>query len=387
MIENKSKSVNIYGTGEVAGTFFLCDAWKNNINVVIDGDIERIKRKKIFFGYKIKYISDALLDMRNYYTLIAVAQKNYWEIKHRLESEFGLHEFEDFEYYGTYKKKKVFIYGNCHMDPIKNGLCYSRDFMSRHGIFPFPQIQEMKDEYWDDYVKSLEYCDIFIYQPIREGNSFGKKYSSKEFLGKLSLQCRKIAIPNTYSMPRFLYPQIYKYSEGKKNDGFKNSFFPYRDKYIDSYKNERIDDILSIIEDEQLIEKAEILENRDIFFDKLREREREWDFGLCEFIEKSLEEKKLFYEPNHPAEAINFYVFEQLKKMLCINDMERFSCVAMDDIELPIYSCVAKALNLKYSTRYIRQCNGRKLYPCVMTKKEYIRQYLLWHRDYSLLSE
>lgn len=98
------KEVNIYGTGINALKFLLSN--KNDIKVSCF--IEGKKDISSFMGYKVVNISDATKEFNARYTVVASSENVYFEIKRTFEKEYGLVEFEDFEYSDTYNKKNCY---------------------------------------------------------------------------------------------------------------------------------------------------------------------------------------------------------------------------------------------------------------------------------------
>ena len=341
----------------------MMSAFPYDIPVVMFGDAEKLLKKN--------------------YTVVASSENTYWEIKDRLEKVYGLIEFENFEYFETYRKKIAIIYGNCHTYPIKQALIKSPKFNSTYGFYPLKQIQEISISNEGASLFELnvfERCKLFIHQCIWHKNIYGSEYASENLIKELPVDCQVIGIPNVYRMPRFLYPQMESYDGKILWEGL--NYFPFRDRFIDEYHNKlSIREIKEMILDENLICKEDILNKRDEFFDKLIFREKEWDIKVSQFIREKLQDVQMFYEPNHPTNELIKYIVKNIFSILNISshNVDLYSLYKMDTFEIPIYASVKKALGLNYTTVFLREFNGLKLNSEHMNLEEYIQQYIAWN--------
>lgn len=364
--------INIYGTGYSAIRYVLSHP-ELSINCFIDGK----NTKDSFLGYKVLSPEKGLKELKEYYTLIATSENSFWEIKKELEEKYGLTEFENFEFAETYKKQIAIIYGNCHTIPVKSVLCQSPQFNAYYGFYPLKTICDIKaNNGLGIENKAYERCRLFIHQAIRDDNFYGEIYSSKKTINKLNKKCKIIAMPNLYRLPRFMFPQMENYDNQVYYENY--NFFPFRDKYIDMYyKQLSIIELSEIIEDESLINYKHIIEQYDLFLDKVRQREVDWDLHISEFIISNMQEQQLFFDPNHPTPFIINYIANNILKILGYTEINCTSN-ALDSFELPVYSSVRKALNLNWKKEFLRT-SGNKLTNNLMDTKEYIKQYILWN--------
>lgn len=378
--------INLYGTGENAARFILTHK-DIKISRIIEGKIAGNAEIPDFLGYKVFYLPDVVSEMRRTYTVIASSYKAYWEIKRRLEKEYHLVEYENFEFFATFQKKRVFIYGNCHTQAIRWALQTSSEFNEKYGIYPLPEIQEFDKSYncgklWDgidDF--SFDKCDLFVHQCIQKDNTYGYVYSSNNIISKLNNECKVVGIPNLYRMPKFLYPQIPDEFEQIYYEPFGDTcYFIFRDKYIDANHEVPMDDLYKMVFDPSLIDKSEIIDRRDEFFSKLEQRDKEWDIHIYHFLENRIISEQCFYEPNHPTNVVLHYIAKKLLLILGIREEINLSSMPrLSANEIPIYKSVQQALGLEYYPSIIR-CDGiHKLFPGEMNIREYIRQYLLWN--------
>lgn len=177
-----------------------------------------------------------------------------------------------------------------------------------------------------------------------------------------------------------MYPQMQSYDAFIDWEGM--NFFPFRDKSIDEYHNRlSVKEIKDLILDDKLISKGDILEQQDIFYSKLQYREKNWDIKALDFINKSIKQEKLFFDPNHPTGVFFKYIASELLKMLGMSadNVMQYDLYELDLYEMPIYASVISTFDLQYNTNTIRKSNGLKLNDRLMDLEEYIRQYILWN--------
>lgn len=378
-------TINVYGTGINAVNFVLSNR-DIKIAAFIEGrDCSKKEFMKNAFTASIPVVwrEAAETVLRKNYTVVASSINAYWIIKERLEKEYGLIEFEDFEYYTTFRKKIAVIYGNCHTVPIRQILELSKEFNDTYGFYPLKTICEMK-ECGGIGLESRVYerCELFIHQCIREGNLYGMQYASKNLLRKLPARSKVIGIPNLYRLPRFLFPQVDydKDASGVRWESY--NYFPFRDKYIDAnYKKMSVSQICEMIRDDLLIKKEDILIEQDKFWTKVETREEEWDIKIVGYLKDNMREKRLFYDPNHPCNDILKYIALKILSILRMDAgvLETDGILKLDTLEIPIYEAVCSALKLQYRTNYIRKNNRLNLNTSQMDLEEYVRQYVAWN--------
>lgn len=380
--ESFMKEINVYGTGENAVKFVLL-----NQDIKIASFIEGKTQKKVFMEklflstVPVVPLENAENVLRKRYTIIASSENAYWEIKEILEKQYGLIEFENFEYWETFRREMVLIYGNCHTVSVKQILKLSKPFNDKYGFYPLKPVQEIKASGGVKLNAAIfNRCRIFIHQDIRKENIYGLEYASETLINKLPLDCRVIAMPNLYRMPRFMFPQMVSYENSVEWEAY--NYFPFRDIYIDENHDKMgVSDIKEMMMDDGLIDKSDILMKQDLFFEKVEMRELEWDIKISAFLRKNMKNSQLFYDPNHPAKIVIQFIAYRILDLLKISSIEidASSILPLDGFELPIYKAVSKALNLNYCTSVLRRFSSAKLGKSQMDLNEYIRQYIAWY--------
>lgn len=364
---------NIYGTSKTAVQFLL-EHPEIEVNCFIDAK----NNSKSFLNYEVFNPEMAEKQLRDNYTLIATGSvDSYWQIKNYLETVLNLIEFEHFEHVDTYNKKISIIYGNCHSSAVKSALIQSAEFNNIYGCYPLKPICQMNSKESFN-TKAFERCSLFIHQAIRKNNNYGEEYASENLLKRLPVDCIVIAMPNLYRMPLFMFPQMESYENQICYEGY--NFFPYRDKFIDSnYNVKQIDQICKMIEEESLISHSEIRSNYEMFIEKVKSREKEWDISISNYLIKEMPNSQLFYDPNHPTEKVIGYIVDNILNKLGFNSMKNYISDCMDSSELPIYQSVNVALKLNWKKSIIRKYSKSKLNNNIMDLYEYVSQYIKWN--------
>lgn len=365
--------INVYGTGICALKWVI-----DNSNLRINSFLETKKSKDTFLGVDVIVAKDNENVLKKFYTVVATSVDSYWEIKSYLETEFGLVEFEDFEYMTTYNKKIAIIYGNCHARSVKSFLTQIPEFNKLYGCYPLNPICEIDKEI-NFSTKAFEKCSLFIHQSIRCNNAYGPEFASENLLKRLSSECKIISIPNLYQLPMFLFPQVDMHESETVHENL--VLFSKKDKFIDAVcKEKSIEDIEKMINDEFLISHEEIRIAYMDFIDKVRTREKEWDVKIADFLVENMTKMQLFYDPGHPTPVVIRYVVGKiLEKLNLIFDVSKIHGEVMAWGEIPVYKSVVKALNLEWEQEYLRFYDGSKLNNNAMDLNEYIRQYIHWN--------
>lgn len=384
--------INIYGTKESAVSFFLDFVVKSKktnkcsieVKNFIDGNIENAGKQ--LFGKKVIFSADAGKELLNNYTVVATSENAYWEIKRFLELNFGLIEFENFEYWKTYRKKIAISFGNCHMEQLKFILQNSNSFSDEYGFYPIKPICELPESNKDYYLPAtaFERCSLFLHQAIRKDNYYGFECSSENLVNKVSGNCQVICVPNIYNMPKFLFPQSYEDISGTKNN-LSHNFHSFRDKYIDAnYLSKSVSDLVQMIEDKNFIKSSVI---QDLFCDfskEIVEREKEWDIKVSNFILSNYKKTNLFLDPGHPTLTFFVVVASLVLEKMGINFssslVESKTLLSCDYAEMPLYASVFHSLDLEFSqNKFLRIKAPTRLNSNPLTIEEYVRQYILWN--------
>ena len=390
MIQYKDSVLNnriLWGTGLDAAKFlYHC----SEISYRIEYVVEENPAVEAFHGYAVYKAEKNRWDGK----YIIIASKKYTEIRDILE-ENGMQEFQDFIYYEWLYKKIVWLHGNCHMNILKEFLISSYEFREKYSIYPALLIQEYpkNNRHISDAI--IDNCDVWIHQDIQASNNFGYEFCDEYLrrrITKKNPDILEIVFPNLFSLGRCYFPQnditlignkayIFE-NESIDNANDTNGVFPHTDFIINQYIYEESFDINKIIDKclhADIIDESKIMAYSSNCIEKIKDREKNWDIKVSDYIEKNYKKKKLFYDPGHPTNDLMEYMAKCILKIMHIDDKDICCNNSMDTHELPIYPFVASALELEWKEKMIRK-KGKKL--CgKMDIEEYIREYIWWRMD------
>lgn len=293
----------------------------------------------------------------------------------------GIHKF--FVEIKKYKQLAL-IYGNCQTEIMANMLEYNEEFSQRYVLLRVPQIHMYRDE---EQIEQLFYKhdlmqlkQLFIYQNVRENNRFNAKLGTKNILMRISNKCKKIPIHNIYFDGYFIQ---YDADDSRYYKNMNQKDFPYTDGIVDELikRNKSIDEILELVLDEDFISKEEVYAKCEDSINNLRQREKDVDIPIVDYIEQNYRNEQLFYTYNHPKNIVMYEYVRRILKALGIGNTDTFTEEELNmefgtlraANNFPIYPCVISALGLK---RYEYKMRISHITPRLVAMKEYIREYI-----------
>lgn len=306
--------------------------------------------------------------------------KVYEQIKIQLNN-MGLEEFNDFFWGGALFKKLVVIHANCYGYLIKDVFRRSERFNAKYMIYDIPRIYKNEKGYIDETL--LRNCDVFIHQDIQSTNKIGYKLSDEYCKTFLKKSCLDICIPNLVGMGKCLFYNCEDNNKRNRREvgSYESGLFPFSDRNIDDLVSENMDqeEMIRVLSGPERFNEDLIKRNCIKIFDKYKERERNWDIRIIDYIEENFQKRKCFYDLFHPTEFIFEFILKQLFSLLGIeNGGEEVYIPPIDVIEMPVYPAVGAALELEYFDSEIRKSQlARKLRPH-MSVEEYIKEYTFW---------
>ena len=338
------------------------------------------KRTEDFWGHKITRL-DEIDDLKDTFFYIS-SDRYYKEIREQLESK-GLTEFDHFVKGGAYNKKTVMINGNCYVKAISLCLNSNAEFSKKYYIYDAVPVCEKDMKQTEPLMKN---CDVCIGQDIRVNNPFGEQCSDQYITQRLKPDCKKIVMPNLVGMGKMLYVQWDSCFNDKNTDvAIKYGEFPFSDRNIDKKYKEgcSIDEIVSLIESGHSFSEEEI---DDIFVasvEKYREREKNWDIKVVDYILDSFKDHQMFYDPYHPTNALYEYISKEILKLLDIKSDEVFMNIKHNPSELFIYPEVAKRLGLRYwkADDCVRRDVADSIFPTPMSVRKWVESYIAWNYE------
>ena len=353
------------------------------------------KEQALFHGYSVFKLTEKIEDLNKHLIIVTATMSVYEEIKKELTS-IGLREFENFIPCTAFGKKLAIVYGNCHMSTLALYLQQNYYFNSEYFIrFYYIGEWETPSE------KELKKCDLLITQDIREKNEFNMP-SYMSLVSDIKKEALVVIVPNLYGCNLF-FPQCNNVDltlnvrqhfekEAISTDNYNDvqkqrirvsvNSIGKRDACIDSLylKGFSQESIVDKILNQSLYTDEEIKDNFNKQIEKLKEREEECSFKISDFIIDNYQNMQLFYEPYHPTEQI---IIEKARRILQIIDVPYDEGVMLprnlDAMEMPIYGCVKKALNMKVVQKLMRRNCATTLGNSPITIKEYVSDYIKWN--------
>ena len=234
--------------------------------------------------------------------------------------------------------KTCIFYGNCqviyNVYDVLNSIPEFRDQYKsiRYVNHDRDQTRELSNINIDD----LKNCDLFIYQPL--GINHGV-FSTDNIKKLLKDECVKISFPYVYNSSFYT-----TYWEGASsrwtigtlvNCGWKNIMKLILEEY-------KIDEILSLYDEDKIDFYFE--ERMNICMRSLREKEKDCDIKVTDFILNNFKDKRLFITQNHLTDYFNKWISNRILEIL---NMSLLPDEYSNDV-LVEANCVYDSYNKKY---------------------------------------
>jgi len=198
--------------------------------------------------------------------------------------------------------KNIVIYSNCQgkaiIDILKHHITFCKDYDIENfiNIINYEIIKNKEDI----PIKSLEACDLFIHQPIKDKHGI---YSTQNIISYLKPECIQISFPYIYNDS--FWELLYNPKENHINNKV------VCDLKLEGYSlNEIKLMILNNCIDYNFKERFE--RNMTI----LRENEENTLIKVADFIEENYRDHLLFHTYNHPTSYLLTYVAKEILKLL-----------------------------------------------------------------------
>lgn len=270
-------------------------------------------------------------------------------------------------------RKIAVIHGNCQINILRELLLLIPSFSKEYFFIEIPAVfdynaSEEKRELWNTLLAHDEFwkqIDLFLCQKVNQTNRFCPALASDHLVRKLSPNCQVIMLINIYFDGYF--PQQIRNQSSIMKEIHQSGLFPHGDVFIDELikKGFSEKDILDLIEDESFITPkiVEMAANQSLT--ELKEREKEVDVRISDYIELGYKKKQLFYSPNHPANTVLIEYARRIIRYMGLTDCEINEDIAYIEAgclkgqDTPVYPSVIKVLNIKkydqvyYPNRYL----------------------------------
>lgn len=367
----RDKNIVVYGTGiNAVKCIYFLEMTHVKIEYLVDGRDGTGK----FKNYQVCQPSAEVLDGK--YIIVACSPETYPVIKKRLQD---YREFEDYIFYEWLNRQMVFLHGNCHMDIVESFLKSSINFQKKYAIYPTARIcTGMPID-----VKMLPNMDVWIHEDIQTTNAFGYEVSDEYIKKYIASDVLEIIMPHLYGLGAGFFPHAKvenKRNVGLLNGAYENGMFPICDDVIEQCVREHktIEEICRYVNKDNIISAEYIISNFQEYMDKIKEREKNWDIKISDFILQNYRFEKLFYDKGHPTNTILKKISEEILKILGIYD-EPITCNGrLDYHEIPVYPWIRKVLGMNWEETDIRIDNNAIKGTENMDISQYIREYIWW---------
>ncbi len=381
------KDIILYGVGIEAEKFYCLYHAEFRIKYCID----RSGQKK-FHGIEVYTLEEKIKELSNEYIVLTLYGESYKQVKKILEKN-GLQEYRNFIQSAAINKKLVIVYGNCHMGGIASYLrenCYfSKKFFVKYFYGVMKEVPAKED---------FDKCDVFITQDIRKNNEC-EMLDSDTIKTLVNENCKVFVVPNLFGCNLF-YPQYKKHNNHyinshigkdaidleKFNDERRQFIIDSiesmskNDSYIDQayQQGKTVEDIEKDIEEATVYSQEEIIALFEKNLMKLREREKQCDIIISDYLVANYKTIQLFYEPEHPASIVIREMGKRILEKMEIQPIESEVEVGIGVQEMPIYGCVKKVLGLMYEQPILRRQYSMTLLNMPETLRDYITNYIAW---------
>ena len=274
-------------------------------------------------------------------------------------------------------KKVLMIYGNCHILFYYQFCNRSPAIKNAYIILKIPPIQAIKLQNTvgggiDESV--LENVDVFIYQKVKDDNKFSPYLSSDYIIRRLRKDVVLICIPNIFFSAYF--PQHCVARRNPKIENVPGGPCPYGDSnieslYLQGYSAEKIADMLY---KDDFYDKSYVISHMEETFNELRNREKECDIQISDYLESRYLEEQLFFTVNHPHNVVLKEAMIRTFDLLNIDvrDIDINTMVNNDRREALIYPSVKKALGIKFEKELFAYFDGKKH---MVNFSDYVKAY------------
>lgn len=286
-------------------------------------------------------------------------------------------------------RKAVVIYGNCQTQRLRKIMLMHKPFYEKYffieimPVFTYISNKE-KQEQWHILLNDLAFwkeIDLFIYQKVLETNRFYCGLATKHILGMLSESCQTIQILNIYFTGYFI--QAKRNEHNIMQEVHQSGLFFYCDKYVDEMIEKGLseNEIINEISRVDFIEPKQVYDAVKKSFEQMREREKEADVGITDFVEQYYDKQQLFYSFNHPTNFVLFEYAKRILKYLDLGDLEIDENAAyiladtLRGVDIPIYPAVLNALKLNGGVNqyFVNRYIDTNLF---LNFEEYYREYI-----------
>ena len=241
-------------------------------------------------------------------------------------------------------------------------LCSNPQFNEQFYCINLPRICDVTQIGEEAFKIAASNCDVCISQPISDNNRFSNKLSSNNLFSITPKGALNLLIPNCTFLGYF--PQYKAEVDGMLSFGEK-PIFAYSDKYIDGMicKGLGYQVICNEIQKENFISRDIIVNFYEEQLRVFKEREKDCQIKMYDFVEKNAKKEIFWYSFNHPKNIVIKQLAIRILNYLGINDVTFYDEDLLDGSfglrgqMQPVYPCVCNELGIKFNPNMLYTVN------------------------------
>ena len=115
-------------------------------------------------------------------------------------------------------------------------------------------------------------------------------------------------------------------------------------------------------------------------WEKMREREKNWDVKITDFINDNFRSVPCMVDCDHPSRYVMHEIGRQIAEIMGIDDIVDLNCYESQlGLPTPVLKCVVNYYGLNWKIPNDRQKNLLLGYSTDNDLEEYIKEYLWWY--------
>jgi Polysaccharide biosynthesis enzyme WcbI len=255
---------------------------------------------------------------------------------------------------------KFAVYGNCQIEALVKILQRSAEFSQNYEHVPVTAVHRISQSEESRFAETIRDLDLFIHQPVAAA-VYGdtRRLGTDHLLTRLKGGARAISFPSAYFSG--YNPETIVWKDESGNNVW-DSFCNYHDlNVLNAYYHgmswqECVSYVLSGASYAAEFLEANVVDS----LDRLRQRERQIDVTISDFVQESWQNERLFFGFNHPSNYLLLHEANQILEMIGLSKLDRSALVghpefmAENNDVLFIYPAVRKHFGLRFAEEAIR---------------------------------
>jgi hypothetical protein len=259
---------------------------------------------------------------------------------------------------------KYAVYGNCQIDPLIRILALSTEFSRIYENTPVTAVHRISQSEETQFAATVRNLDLLIHQPVAPA-IYGstRRLGTDHLVTWLKSGARAISFPSAHFTG--YSPETIVWKDGNGNNVW-DSFCNYHDlNILNAYyhgmsRRECISYVLEGVGYGPEFLEANVADS----LDRLRQRERQIDVTISDFVDENWRRERLFFGFNHPSNSLVLHEANQILDMIGLPKLDPAALagcpeyMAEKNDVLFIYPVVRKHFALGFAEEAI-QVRGR----------------------------